>query len=210
MGSSANPNDDHPNTGIAKGQAFLAQVYSDVIANFNRWARTMMVITYDEHGGFFDHVAPLPVPTTAGVHPFTTSGLRVPGFVVSPQVQAGRVFNRNLDHTAILELLAEKFTPGHGYSVAVNSRQGFIDRLSNTLEPIAAAPRSPPIPTETLAAINSAADAAVTPPAPPPAADDPANTRAFRETVLKAQREHPDLMAHPSWTSDQIRLTKSS
>ena len=126
--NAANPNDDHPSTGIAKGQAFLAQVYADVTANPARWARTMLIVTYDEHGGFFDHVPPLPIPTVCGPHPFTTSGVRVPGFVVSPQVTPGRVFNRNLDHTSILQLLADKFTPGHGYSVATNARQGFLDR----------------------------------------------------------------------------------
>jgi phospholipase C len=189
------PNDDHPPVGIAKGQAFLATIYSDLIANPGRWARTMMIVTYDEHGGFFDHVPPLPIPAFAGPHAFATSGLRVPGFVISPQVEAGRVFNRPLDHTSILQLLADKFTPGLGYSIAVNARQGFVDRLANTLEPLGPQPGATPIAPRTLAAIKVAADAAPISVRPPSMPDDPANVRAFRQTVQKAQRDHPDLMA---------------
>jgi phospholipase C len=193
------PNDDHPNTGVAKGQAFLAQVYSDVVANTERWAKTMMVVTYDEHGGFFDHVPPLPIPTTAGTHPFATSGVRVPGFVISPQVTPGRVFNRNLDHTSILQLLADKFTPGHGYSVAVNSRQGFVDRLTNTLDPISSQLRAPTIPNDVMSKIVADAASSEAPPRMPATPDDPANARAFRQTISKALHDHPDWMADPGW-----------
>ncbi len=196
------PNDDHPNTGIAKGQAFLAKVYSDVIANPARWAKTMMVITYDEHGGFFDHVPPLPIPTTAGTHPFETSGLRVPAFVISPQVTPERVFNRNLDHTSILQLLADKFTPGHGYSVPVNSRQGFLDRLTNTLNPIGPAPRTPLIPGDVLAAIATAAQAAPIPEPQGDSPDDPANARAFHQTLLKVQRDRGNVLAPSELSGD--------
>ena len=142
-----------------------------------------------------------------GPHPFTTSGVRVPGFVISPQVTPGRVFNRNLDHTSILQLLADKFTPGHGYSVATNERQGFLDRLANTLDPIAPAPCIPAIPAQGAAGLHAAAVV----PAPPPAGAsplDPANARAFHQTVLKAQRDHPDLMADPSWAALQARVSK--
>ena len=204
------PNDDHPSTGIAKGQAFLAQVYSDVIANPVRWARTMMVVTYDEHGGFFDHVPPLSISTTAGSHPFTSSGVRVPGFVISPQVTAGRVFNRNLDHTAILQLLADKFTPANGYSVAVNARQGFIDRLANTLDAAPSVASAPPVLPQAPAQTSAIAPAA--PGAIVNGADDnaPANARAFHQTALKARREHPDLLEHESWAALKNRLDNSN
>lgn len=193
------PNDDHSPTGVAPGQAFLAQVYADIVANPTRWARTMMIVTYDEHGGFFDHVEPLPIAANAGGHPFATSGLRVPGFVISPQVEAGRVFNRNLDHTSILELLAEKFTRGHGYSDAVNARQGFVDRLSNTLEAAAPPARRPTMSTALHASLASAAAAA---PAPRPqgaSRSHPANARAFFQAARKIQRDHPQALARPEW-----------
>ncbi len=111
-GPHIDPNDDHPPTGIAKGQSFLADIYHALIANPARWASTMMIVTYDEHGGFFDHVPPLPIPAEAGGYPFATTGVRVPAFVVSPHVAPGSVYSGALDHTSILHLLADRFTPG--------------------------------------------------------------------------------------------------
>jgi phospholipase C len=195
------PNDDHPPTGVAKGQAFLADIYATLISNPARWAKTMMVVFYDEHGGFFDHVPPIAIPTTIGTVQFATTGVRVPAFVISPQVAAGQVFNPNLDHTAILELLAEKFTPGHGYSVAVNARQGSIDRLSNMLGPMQAQPRTPQLPHAVVSTLRAAS--AVSPLAPQlgAAASDPPNAQAMHRAAVKAINEHPDLMADPHWTS---------
>lgn len=196
------PNDDHPPTGIAKGQAFLADIYATLISNPARWAKTMMVVFYDEHGGFFDHVPPIAIPTTIGNVQFATTGVRVPAFVISPQVAAGQVFARNLDHTAILELLAEKFTPGHGYSVAVNARQGAIDRLSNVLaDPVQTPPRTPQIPHPITSTLRAAS--AVSPLAPQlgPSASDSPNARAMHSVAVKAMNEHPNLMADPHWAS---------
>lgn len=50
--------DDHPDADMMRGQRFLAQVYADLTANSAVWARTMLIITYDEHGGLYDHVIP--------------------------------------------------------------------------------------------------------------------------------------------------------
>lgn len=195
------PNDDHPPTGVANGQAFLADIYTTLISNPERWAKTMMVVFYDEHGGFFDHVPPIAIPTTVGAVQFATTGVRVPAFVISPQVASGRVFNRNLDHTAMLELLAEKFTSGAGYSVAVNARQGSIDRLSNLLEPPSASPRAPQIPHTVVSTLRAAS--AVAPIAPPlgNSLDDPPNAQAMHKVAVKAMADHPELMADPHWAA---------
>jgi len=195
------PNDDHPPTGVAKGQAFLADIYTTLISNPARWAKTMMVVFYDEHGGFFDHVPPPPIPTKAGDVQFATTGVRVPALVISPQVAAGRVFNRYLDHTAILQLLDDKFGHGHGYSTAVNARQGSIDRLSNLLEPIPAHPRAPQIPHSVSSTLR--ATSAVSPLAPQLGALplDPPNAKALHEVAVKALTDHPQLMADPHWAS---------
>ncbi len=200
-GPLADPCDDHAPTGVAKGQAFMADVYQALIGNPERWARTMMIVTYDEHGGFFDHVPPLPIPTA--ITPdfqFQTTGVRVPAFVISPQVEPGSVFAGNLDHTSILQLLAEKFTPGHGYSVAVNARQGQLDRLSSilTVAPSVAA-SSLAIPPAILAGI--AAQATNVPPTPPHGAapTDPTNSRALHNVALRLRDEHPELLNHPAW-----------
>jgi len=73
-------------------QAFLADIYDVLISNPNRWKNTVMIVFYDEHGGFFDHVPPLDIQTEAAGHLFATTGVRIPGFVVSPHVAAGVPF----------------------------------------------------------------------------------------------------------------------
>jgi phospholipase C len=85
--------DNHPPLPMAFGEAFVRQVYEALTSNPGRWQRTVMLLTYDEHGGFRDHVPPLPVtsPPPPGVsYPeFTTTGVRVPAVIVSPLVKRG-------------------------------------------------------------------------------------------------------------------------
>lgn len=119
-------NDDHPPLPVGPGQRFLREIYEALIGNPARWAKTVMIVTYDEHGGFFDHVPPLNIPTDppAGVNyrRFETTGVRVPGFIVSPLVAPGSAYNGKLDHTSILQFLAEMFEGGD-YSPAVKQRK---------------------------------------------------------------------------------------
>lgn len=121
------PNDDHPPLPVGFGEDFLRQVYQALTPpnNLTVWKQMLMVVTYDEHGGFYDHVSPL-FPVTAdcgpGNVPFKSTGVRVPAFVVSPFVSPGHVYSYNLDHTSILEFLAEWLNPGTPYSQVVDSR----------------------------------------------------------------------------------------
>ena len=130
------PNDDHPPTGIARGHAFLTAIYSTIISNPARWARTLMLVTYDEHGGFYDHVSPLNIPTLLAGHGatpvFSTTGVRVPAFVISPLVDPATVHPQPLDHTSILQLLADKFARGF-YSPEVYNRQPSLSQLSDAI-----------------------------------------------------------------------------
>ncbi|HZP59883.1 MAG TPA: alkaline phosphatase family protein, partial [Opitutaceae bacterium] len=119
------PTDDHAPSALSSGQAFMAQVYSALVSNKDRWQGTVLVIMYDEHGGFFDHVRPPPAATSAPANEypaFSSLGVRVPGFVVSPLVEPGAVFHGVLDHTSVLKFIADKFTPGQPYSDAVGQR----------------------------------------------------------------------------------------
>jgi phospholipase C len=141
------PNDNHPPLPVAPGEALLLQVYEALTCNPERWARTLLIVTYDEHGGFFDHVPPLPIrydpaPNAVFRDPFLSTGLRVPALVVSPLVSPMSVFDGILDHTSILQLLAEKFAPGEdGYSESVeNRRRQGIRSVSEVLD--LAAPRT--------------------------------------------------------------------
>jgi hypothetical protein len=77
--------------------------------------KTLLVIVYDEHGGFYDHVPPIPA---AQVSPelLPTTGLRVPCFVISPWVNGGTVFGSDaahFDHTSILKTIARRFLSDH-------------------------------------------------------------------------------------------------
>ena len=193
-----NPNDDHPPTGIARGQSFLADIYAALIANPRRWANTLMLITYDEHGGFFDHVAPLPIPGSAGGASFTTTGVRVPALVVSPHVAPGTVYSGALDHTSILQFLADRFAPGEDYSPAVAVRQAHLSRLSEILA-AAPIPRAPQIDAIPIAAARAIAAATPPPPSNGDAPGDPPNAQALHEVAIKIATEHPDLLNAPGW-----------
>jgi phospholipase C len=107
--------DDHPPADLRRGQNFVAEVVRALTANREHWQRTMLAITYDEHGGFFDHIPPpgtsLGNPDFIGkiprVHPDGQDfmGPRVPSFVISPFVSAGAVCKDVLDHTSIIKTI---------------------------------------------------------------------------------------------------------
>ena len=199
-GPHASPNDDHPPTGIAGGQAFLADIYNTLIANTSRWQKTMMIVTYDEHGGFFDHVAPLPIPATVAGFQFKTTGVRVPAFVVSPQVAPGSVFSDGLDHTSLLQLLADRFNPAQQYSPVVGARQRQLKPLATILKPVPAAPTAAPTLPERLVAALAPVAAAAAPSAQmvrAPGAN--ATALAFRNVAQMMIEANPELVRQAGW-----------
>jgi phospholipase C len=109
--------DDHPPTPVAFGQAFLHEVYRVVRSNDERWRRTLMIVTYDEHGGFADHVQPMPIDSPSplpDLYPrFPCTGPRVPAIIVSPWVNRLGTSHLPFDHTSILRTLVDKFDPGN-------------------------------------------------------------------------------------------------
>jgi phospholipase C len=129
--------DDHPPASVDRGQEFLWKVYSAVTSNPARWAQTLMIVTYDEHGGFFDHVSPQSVitdpPKGSSYTSFITTGLRVPAFLISPWSRPGSVHREVLDHTSILRLLGALYGGGK-YSPAVDERD-IPGRIENALDP---------------------------------------------------------------------------
>ena len=99
-------NDDHPPADIRAGQALVAQVYQ-ALSQSPAWGRTLLVISYDEHGGFFDHVPP---PAAEDDDPaFRRYGLRVPMLLVSPLISAGSVCHEQFDHTSIIKTILQRF-----------------------------------------------------------------------------------------------------
>ena len=151
------PNDNHAPLAIGWGEEFLRRTYEAVIANKKRWEQTLLVVYYDENGGFNDHVPPPLIPyTTTGnpSHTFNSLGVRVPGILVSPYIKQSSVSDALFDHTSVLQLLAEKFTPGIPFSNTVNTRknQGILslsDALTNDTVWDPPVPPSVPIPVST-------------------------------------------------------------
>lgn len=108
-------NDEHPPANPQIGQAWIRDLVTRVMASPD-WAETAIIITYDEHGGFWDHVPP-PEACPPGDYPaeggggaeFDRLGFRVPLVIVSPYSRAGYVSDRVTDHASILRLLEARY-----------------------------------------------------------------------------------------------------
>jgi phospholipase C len=127
-------NSQHPFWGVSHGEELIARVYNDLVENPRVFEKTLLLVVYDEHGGFYDHVVPpghagwdaaAPgirhevVPPTANHVPefdFTRLGCRVPAVAISPWIERGSVFGWNaedpedrhtFDHTSVLATVGE-------------------------------------------------------------------------------------------------------
>jgi phospholipase C len=132
----AQATDDHPPASLWGGQRFLRRVYDAITVNQSVWEHLVAVVTYDEHGSFFDHVQPPrlrtdPPPNARYSDGFDTLGLRVPAIVVSPFVRSASVSEGILDHTSILRFFGEKFGDGR-YTPLVDSRP--VGSISDVLD----------------------------------------------------------------------------
>jgi phospholipase C len=116
----ATGNSQHPNYNVALGEQLIHDVYY-ALRNGPGWNQTLLIITYDEHGGCYDHVPPptnaVPPDTDAGEYGFDFKrfGLRVPTVLVSPLIAAGTVFrvaanSMPLDHTSILKTVEQRWS----------------------------------------------------------------------------------------------------
>jgi phospholipase C len=105
-------NDDHPHGDIRDGEAFLNRVYTAVTSSPN-WSKTVLIINFDEWGGFFDHVppplAPIPPASQAAGIPDGRLGFRVPCVVISPYARRNFVGHEQFDHTSILKMIEWRF-----------------------------------------------------------------------------------------------------
>jgi phospholipase C len=112
-------NSQHPNYNVASGEQLIHDVYY-ALRQGPAWASTLLIITYDEHGGCFDHVSPPvgAVPPDGSVgefgFDFRRFGVRVPTVLVSPLIVQGTVFRAApgampLDHTSILKTIERRW-----------------------------------------------------------------------------------------------------
>lgn len=115
----ATGNSQHPNYNVALGEQLIHDVYT-ALRNGPNWNETLLIITYDEHGGCYDHVPPpagaVPPDSTSGEYgfDFTRFGVRVPTILVSPLIAAGTVFrvpagSTPFDHTSILKTVEKRW-----------------------------------------------------------------------------------------------------
>ena len=106
-------NDDHPHADIRNGEAFLSKIY-DAVTQGPGWLNTVLIITFDEWGGFFEHVAPPRVIApnrvdTDQVNGNALLGFRLPAMIISPFTMNSTgqplVSHTVFDHTSILKLI---------------------------------------------------------------------------------------------------------
>lgn len=105
-------NDDHPPHNIMKAQKLIADVYNALRSNEELWESSLLVVFYDEHGGFYDHMVPpaaVPPDTKTEYYSFNQYGVRVPAVLISPWVSQG-VEKTVFDHTSVLKYLQEKWS----------------------------------------------------------------------------------------------------
>jgi phospholipase C len=103
-----NLNDDHPPHHHMLGQQFLASIYT-ALATSPQWENCLLVVTYDEHGGFYDHVAPPKAPDARADEGFDQLGIRVPTFVAGPYVKTGYVDSEVREHCSVLAHITKMF-----------------------------------------------------------------------------------------------------
>lgn len=105
-----NSNDDHPPSDIRAGQAFVLELY-EALRRSPAWNDTVLVIVYDEHGGFYDHQSPPMVDDDTG---YQTLGVRVPALVVGARVKQF-VSHDIFEHTSLIKTILTRFAddPDH-------------------------------------------------------------------------------------------------
>jgi phospholipase C len=153
-GFSSIPTDDHPPHDVQAGQTFVAAIYKMLTSNEEQWKKTLFIITYDEHGSFYDHVAPPSVAEDPRAD-FRQLGFRVPALVIGPYVKKNYVSHVQYDHVAPIATLTRRFSldPLNDRVRKANDLRDCID--FNALE---RAVDAPPLLPKTVVSLGAAMD----------------------------------------------------
>ncbi|WP_223643727.1 alkaline phosphatase family protein [Corallococcus sp. EGB] len=121
--SYANGNSQHPRDDVLNGEALIKKVY-EFIRQSPVWEESLLIVTWDEHGGFYDHVTPpsapkpgdtrlMPSAVTRYGFPFNQYGVRVPAVVISPWIPKNVIDHRLYDHASVPATVAAAFGLKH-------------------------------------------------------------------------------------------------
>jgi phospholipase C len=120
-------NSMHPRDDVRKGEALIKTVYEKLRNSGRYWGKVMLIVVFDEHGGFYDHIVPPAAIPPGGDAPnanpyafkFDRLGVRVPAIIVSAYTKKGTVIGNDqqgdpivFDHTSVYKTLAERFGLG--------------------------------------------------------------------------------------------------
>ncbi len=129
--------DDHPPHHVQLGQGFVSSIFHS-LASSPQWEKSLMLLTYDEHGGFFDHVPPPKAADERAADGFDQLGFRVPSMALGPWVKRGYASNEVLDHTSPLAFLEWRWG-----LPALTQRDAAANRLLDVLDVARIATRKP-------------------------------------------------------------------
>lgn len=140
-------NDDHPPADVRQGQALISDIYRILTKNPAQWNKTLFIINYDEHGGFYDHVPPHglepgAVPKVPKIHNDgkTFYGPRVPAMLISPWIGRGKVTSEIYDHTSVLKTILVNFIGPEATTQELLGKR--VDTANDLLAELEASPRS--------------------------------------------------------------------
>ena len=108
------PDSDHPPAGIHRGQAYVTALINAAMKGPD-WNSTAIFLSWDDWGGFYDHVAPPAVDQNG-------YGLRVPGLVISPYARKGYIDHQTLSSDAYLKFIEDDFLSGSRLDPATDGR----------------------------------------------------------------------------------------
>jgi phospholipase C len=118
FGDKNTESDEHPPANVQVGEKFTHDAMNALVHSPN-WSSSAFFLTYDEHGGYYDHVSPPPAPVPDDIAPmlqpgdtpaaFDRYGIRVPALVVSPYAKTHHVSHTVYDHTSILKFIETRF-----------------------------------------------------------------------------------------------------
>ncbi|MDR3575950.1 MAG: alkaline phosphatase family protein [Anaerolineaceae bacterium] len=143
--------DQHPPHDVKMGEYLIAEVY-DTLRSSPYWEKSLLVVLYDEHGGFFDRVAPtkrVPNPdgknSTNPAFDFTRLGLRVPAVLVSPYIEKGQLDSTIYEHASLPATIKTLFNLPEGLTARDKAANTFEKTLSR-VTPRSDAPLTLPVP----------------------------------------------------------------